>query len=71
MKMSKNKTIKITLTNEFHGTSVTLRIKNRIITERQYARADKALCGMDDCRCRLAIIPPDHLEWMLANATSA
>ena len=52
----------ITLENNFHGTTVKVRPRNVsqmdnpsllafVLSDRQYKRADKALCGMKDCRC--------------------
>ncbi len=42
----------ITLANDFHGSSVRVRVDHTgLITPRQYRRADKALCGMSDCCC--------------------
>lgn len=44
---------KITLNNNVHGTQATVITANGRITDSQYRRAEKKLCGMDDCRCRL------------------
>lgn len=48
--------MKITLTNEFHGTSVNLRVgyesdtNSAELTKSQIARAKRTLCG-SDCQC--------------------
>jgi hypothetical protein len=48
---------KITLTNDFHNTSVTLIVKDHNpgdaveISSSQYYRARRALCGMETCGC--------------------
>ena len=42
---------KITLTNDFHNTSVTLRMISRFPTANQVRRAKKALCGFRSCTC--------------------
>lgn len=41
----------ITLTNDFHGTKVTLRPTNGQISARQVERAKHALCGVAGCAC--------------------
>ena len=42
---------KITLTNDFHNTEVTLNVKNGIITVGQVKRARRVLCGISGCTC--------------------
>jgi hypothetical protein len=42
----------ITLTNDFHGTSVNLRAKiGDVLTMEQAARARLVLCGIHGCKC--------------------
>ena len=41
----------ITLTNDFHNTSVTLRMKSAYPTKSQVKRAKNTLCGIKDCTC--------------------
>jgi hypothetical protein len=43
--------MKITLTNEFHHTSVSLNLKGEYLSLRQLAKARKALCGNKECLC--------------------
>lgn len=64
----------IKLTNNFHGTSANLRVNDlRIaeelgsgtdyfctITDNQYKRAAKKLCGMKDCTCGVVRGPQNH-----------
>jgi len=45
------KTKKIKLYNDFHGTEVTLRVKNNIVTPCQVKRAWRELCGIKGCTC--------------------
>lgn len=45
------KTTQITLTNNFHGTEVTIRPVDGRVSHRAGTRAWKALCGMKDCIC--------------------
>jgi len=48
---------KITLTNDFHNTSVNLVVTDHgpgdtvVISDGQYRRARRELCGMAECRC--------------------
>lgn len=42
---------KITLTNDFHGTSINLVVRRGRLSLRQVRRARSALCGMADCKC--------------------
>jgi hypothetical protein len=52
-----NNMTKITLTNDFHNTEARLIVKDHElgdeveISASQYYRANRALCGMPDCRC--------------------
>lgn len=41
----------ITLTNDFHGTSVNLRVKGSTLSIHQIRRARRALCGVENCTC--------------------
>ena len=41
----------ITLTNDFHNTSATVRPVNGLISRRSFLRASKKLCGIDGCTC--------------------
>jgi len=41
----------ITLTNNFHGTSVNLRPRNGRLSPAQMRRARKVLCGLSECQC--------------------
>ena len=41
----------ITLTNDFHGTSVNVVPVNGLLSASQVARARRALCGSRDCQC--------------------
>ena len=41
----------IMITNNYHNTSVTLRVRNERLSERQIQRAIRALCGVPGCRC--------------------
>ena len=41
----------ITLTNSFHNTEVRLNPKEGELSAGQVKRAEKVLCGMDDCKC--------------------
>jgi len=41
----------ITLTNNFHGTSVNLRPRNGRLSPAQMRRARKVLCGLSECKC--------------------
>jgi hypothetical protein len=45
------KTETITLTNDFHGTSVTLRVNGDRLSAGQMRRMRRELCGMSDCCC--------------------
>jgi hypothetical protein len=47
----KKEKIVITLTNDFHNTEVRLNPKDGKLSARQVKRAEKVLCGMDDCIC--------------------
>ena len=54
MVLAENEEIKmnaITLYNDFHNTSVTLRMKGTYPTESQVRRAKKTLCGISGCTC--------------------
>jgi hypothetical protein len=43
---------RITIKNSFHRTQVTLNTEvDQVLTPSQAKRAEKALCGMDDCMC--------------------
>lgn len=43
---------KITLTNDFHNSAVTLQANlGEWLSARQIQKARKALCGMQDCTC--------------------
>jgi len=42
---------KITLTNDFHGTSVNLVTSGKALSARQVRRSWKALCGYKGCAC--------------------
>jgi len=42
---------KITLTNDFHGTEVTLRPRDGRLNKRQVRQAKRALCGRAGCTC--------------------
>ena len=49
-------TMKITLSNEFHGTKINMVAKlanggNAYLTKSQVARARRALCGINGCTC--------------------
>ncbi len=43
----------VTLTNDFHSTSVRLRVPGlpHMLSTRQIARVQRELCGMADCMC--------------------
>jgi hypothetical protein len=43
----------ITLTNSFHNSEVRIRVREfpHTITESQHRRIERALCGIDTCRC--------------------
>lgn len=43
--------MKLTLTNDFHNTSVCLNVKDNKITAGQVKRAQKELCGIATCAC--------------------
>lgn len=43
--------MKITLTNNFHDTSVTLRPRDGKLSAAQVRRAKRTLCGMAECTC--------------------
>ena len=44
--------LKITLTNDFHGTEATVRVKgDRKLSRSQIRRVRKVLCGIDSCTC--------------------
>lgn len=45
------KTRSITFRNDFHHTTVTLRVSGDTLSARQVRRAWKALCGIADCHC--------------------
>jgi len=50
--MSKTTTgSKITLSNDFHNTEVTVLVKDNRLTNRQIDRARRALCGIAGCTC--------------------
>lgn len=42
---------KITLTNDFHGTTINLVLRAGRLSPRQIRRAWRALCGIADCCC--------------------
>ena len=42
---------RVTLENQFHLTTATLRLTNGGISDRQHASAVKTTCGMNDCSC--------------------
>lgn len=52
----------ITLTNDFHNTEVTIRVRElpHTITPSQHQRIERALCGMSDCRCGTIRGPQYH-----------
>jgi hypothetical protein len=54
----------LTLTNDFHNTSVTLRVKGGHLSAGQVARARRELCGVDDCTCSgdVGTRGPQYLE---------
>jgi len=41
----------LTLTNDFHNTSITLRLNNAFLSTYQVKKARKALCGSAECLC--------------------
>ena len=41
----------ITLTNDFHGTQVTLRLQGAFLSAGQEKKAWKSLCGIKGCTC--------------------
>ena len=43
--------MKITLSNDFHNTEISLNVKNGQLSAGQVKRAQKVLCGLSDCRC--------------------
>jgi len=43
--------MEITLKNDFHNTSVTLRLRGNYPTASQVKRAKKVLCGISGCTC--------------------
>ena len=43
--------MKITLTNDFHNTTVNLVATAKRLNAKQVKRAKKALCGIDGCTC--------------------
>lgn len=43
--------MKITLSNDFHNTEVTLMMKSIFPTRHQVKRAKAALCGISGCTC--------------------
>jgi hypothetical protein len=45
----------ITLTNDFHNTSVSVRLNNQFLTKNQESRVYKKLCGIKGCACGNAI----------------
>jgi hypothetical protein len=45
----------ITLTNDFHGTRVALRVNGDSLTASQIRRAKKTLCGVAGCCCSGAL----------------
>ena len=48
------KTVKIELHNDFHATSITLRVKQDNggrLSWSQVQRAERILCGIDGCQC--------------------
>jgi hypothetical protein len=43
---------KVTITNDFHGTEITLIQRNGgYLTRTQILKARRTLCGISDCRC--------------------
>jgi hypothetical protein len=43
---------KVTLTNDFHGTSVTVVVPaDGLLSARQTRKVRQTLCGMNDCTC--------------------
>jgi len=53
MDKAKNKTTKVTLVNDFHGTTCAIRLKrgDNTLSKGQYNRVWYELCGMTDCHC--------------------
>jgi hypothetical protein len=45
------KMTKITVTNDFHNTSINLQVKGDTLTRSQMRRVNRELCGMSDCCC--------------------
>jgi hypothetical protein len=43
--------MRITLKNDFHNTEVRLNPKNEELSTGQVKRAQRVLCGIDDCVC--------------------
>lgn len=43
--------MKITITNTFHNSKVTLNMQNSKLSTSQVKRAGKELCGISDCIC--------------------
>lgn len=51
MEEIKESKMKITLSNDFHNTEVTLMMKSIFPTRHQVKRAKAALCGISGCTC--------------------
>jgi hypothetical protein len=43
--------MKVTLTNNYHNTQVTLRLKGVYLTAGQVKKSQNALCGIKGCTC--------------------
>ena len=43
--------MKLTLSNDFHNTEITLNCKDDKLSAGQVKRANRELCGMSDCCC--------------------
>jgi len=43
--------MRIKLQNDYHGTEVQINLTDGRLSQRQLARADKALCGLTGCCC--------------------
>ena len=71
--------MKLTLTNDFHNTSVNVIVPSLpyTLSERQTRRAMDALCGMGDCTCGSIRGPQYHdsqrlsVEWRQNQRTGA
>lgn len=57
------KVSKITLSNDYHNTSVTLRVRNNTLSPAQIRYARGVLCGISDCTCGNALGMRGPQEW--------